>query len=225
MKDWIGKTIACESITMELTLKGEAMREFGKVVSWKEDKGFGFIEPSSGAKQVFVHIKAFPSGLRTPAIGTEVSYIEARDVQGRGRAESIQLLKSGFSLGPAAKAFVFAALFLLVVAAIVALGILPRHVLWLYLGMSMLTFAFYFFDKSAAQKGGQRTSENTLHTLALLGGWPGALFAQQLLRHKSSKQSFRSVFWFTLLLNVATLGYLVSNHGTWLVEIFEKLVR
>lgn len=201
------------------------MRKFGKVISWKEDKGFGFIEPSSGGKQVFVHIKAFPGGSRRPAIGMEVSYIETSDGQGRVRAESVQLLKSGFYFGSAAKAFAIAALFLLVVVAIVALGILPSYVLWLYLGMSTLTFAFYAFDKSAAQRGGQRTSENTLHTLALLGGWPGALYAQQLLRHKSSKQSFRSVFWLTLILNVAALGYLVSDYGAWLVDIFKELVR
>jgi ABC-type lipoprotein export system ATPase subunit len=39
--------------------------------------------------------------------------------------------------------------------------------------------------------------------LNILGGWPGALVAQQVLRHKSNKASFRSAFWGTVVVNVA----------------------
>ena len=201
------------------------MRKQGKVISWKDDKGFGFIEPSTGGKQVFVHIKAFRGDSRRPTIGTEVSYVESKDAQGRARAESAQSLGQGLSLGPASKAFIATSSFLLILAAIVALGFLPQPVLWLYLGMSVLTFAFYAMDKAASQRGAQRTPESTLHTLALAGGWPGALYAQQLLRHKSSKESFRVIFWFTLVLNIAGFGYLVSDYGAWLVEMLHNFVR
>ena len=71
----------------------------------------------------------------------------------------------------------------------------------------------YALDKSAAQQGAWRTRESTLHLLALCGGWPGALVAQQTLRHKSSKAEFRMVFWATVLLNMAALGFLVSPYG------------
>jgi len=84
------------------------MRSKGKITSWNDEKGFGFITPSSGGNRIFVHIKAF--------------------------------------------------------------------------------------SKSAARKGAWRTQESTLHLLSLVGGWPGALVAQQKLRHKSKKQSFRFVF-------------------------------
>lgn len=201
------------------------MRKTGKVVSWKDDKGFGFIEPSAGGKQVFVHIKAFSPGTKRPIIGSDVTYNEVCDSQGKVRAEAAELLTSGLSFGPALKAFIVALMFLLVVAGVVALNILPVHVLWLYLGMSLVTFVLYAVDKSAAKKGAYRTPEDMLHMLALLGGWPGALYAQQLLRHKSSKQSFRIVFWITLALNVAAFVYLVSGYGKWLVEIFENAVR
>ncbi|MBY0466151.1 MAG: DUF1294 domain-containing protein [Burkholderiales bacterium] len=39
--------------------------------------------------------------------------------------------------------------------------------------------------------------------LSLVGGRPGALVAQQVLRHKLNKASFRAVFWATGLVNVA----------------------
>lgn len=62
-------------------------------------------------------------------------------------------------------------------------------------GLSLATFAVYAWDKSRAQQSGGRTPEATLHLLEFLGGWPGALLAQQMLRHKSAKQSFQVTFW------------------------------
>jgi uncharacterized membrane protein YsdA (DUF1294 family) len=75
---------------------------------------------------------------------------------------------------------------------------------------SILTFFAYAFDKSAAQSGSWRTSEGTLHLMALLCGWPGALLAQQLLRHKSAKTEFRAAFWMTVVMNMAALIALAS---------------
>lgn len=78
-------------------------------------------------------------------------------------------------------------------------------VLWAYLALSALAFLAYAVDKSAAIAGRWRTTEKTLHWLSLAGGWPGALLAQQLLRHKTSKPGFVAVFWGTVLLNVLAL--------------------
>ena len=78
-----------------------------------------------------------------------------------------------------------------------------------------VTFVTYAVDKSAAQRGAWRTSEKTLHLLALLGGWPAAWWAQQWMRHKSSKASFRMVYWCTVLLHSAALGAIVWQPG-WL---------
>lgn len=88
-------------------------------------------------------------------------------------------------------------------AAIVSLGLVCGL-------MSLLSYAVYAADKRAARQGRRRVPERTLHLLALLGGWPGALLAQQRLRHKSRKAAFRAVFWLSVLLNGALLWGLIG---------------
>lgn len=78
--------------------------------------------------------------------------------------------------------------------------------LGLYCGlMSLLTYGIYALDKNAARRQRPRVPERLLHLLALLGGWPGALIAQQRLRHKTRKPAFQIVFWLTVLLHLAGL--------------------
>ncbi|WP_425221342.1 DUF1294 domain-containing protein [Pseudomonas sp.] len=61
--------------------------------------------------------------------------------------------------------------------------------------ISVISFVQYWLDKRSAETGRWRTPENTLQITALLGGWPGALVAQQLFRHKTRKVSFQVLFW------------------------------
>lgn len=68
--------------------------------------------------------------------------------------------------------------------------------------MSSLTFFVYYKDKRAAINNTWRIQEKTLHLLAVLGGWPGAFYAQKKLRHKSIKQSFRLFFYVTVIGNL-----------------------
>lgn len=68
-------------------------------------------------------------------------------------------------------------------------------------GVSLATFAVYAWDKRRATQSAGRTPESTLHLLELLGGWPGALLAQHLLRHKNAKQSFQVAFWIIVALH------------------------
>ncbi len=201
------------------------MRTQGKIVSWNDDKGFGFIAPTSKGNQVFVHIKAFPRGTIRPAVGTEVTYCCSADTQGRPRAEKVKVVGVAYPLGSATKALIVSMLFFAFVAAVASAGLLPAAIFWIYLIMSLLTFGMYARDKSAAIENAQRAPEKTLHALSLLGGWPGALYAQQFLRHKSKKISFRIVFWITTAINVCGLGYLLSPYGAKFSEVLKQIVN
>lgn len=99
-----------------------------------------------------------------------------------------------------------------------ALGFLPALLIGVCLVLSGLCYLLYWRDKSAAQRGARRTPEASLHLLGLLGGWPGALIAQQQFHHKTLKQPFQTVFWVTVILNLAGLGCLLAS-GTpaWLL--------
>jgi len=72
--------------------------------------------------------------------------------------------------------------------------------------MSLVTFVTYGFDKRRAQNDGRRVPEKTLHLMALLGGWPGALMGQRAFRHKTQKLSFRVVFWLCVVLHLIVVS-------------------
>ena len=67
--------------------------------------------------------------------------------------------------------------------------------------VSVLAFALYWRDKRKALANQWRTPENVLHALEFAGGWPGALLAQQVFRHKTRKVSFQLVFWIIVVLH------------------------
>ena len=73
----------------------------------------------------------------------------------------------------------------------------------LFLALNLFVFSIYFLDKQAARDGRRRVSERTLLTLALIGGSLGAVAAQQLLRHKTRKEPFRSILAGILILHGA----------------------
>lgn len=205
------------------------MRHQGKITNWKDEQGFGFITPTGGGNQIFVHIKSFANRQRRPAGNECVTYGLKTDAKGRTQAENVAFLgerippptSSGRSNAP----LILAAAFLAFVAGAVLAGKLPLAVLWLYCGASAVAFIAYALDKSAAKNNRWRTQESTLHLFALFGGWPGALAAQRLLRHKSKKLSFQLIFWATVFLNCGALGWLFSVSGTGALRSFLDTAR
>ena len=95
----------------------------------------------------------------------------------------------------------------LLLGATLVLG-LPPAVALAYLAASAACFAAYALDKSAARAGARRTPERTLLLLGLAGGWPGAVLAQQWLRHKTRKQPFQNLFWLTVVVHLLLAGWL-----------------
>jgi uncharacterized membrane protein YsdA (DUF1294 family) len=85
----------------------------------------------------------------------------------------------------------------------------------LVLVMSIVTFVIYGFDKRRAGSGGRRVPERTLHIMAFLGGWPGALLAQRQFRHKTRKVSFLMAFSVVVILHVILVGAMAyAIYGT-----------
>jgi uncharacterized membrane protein YsdA (DUF1294 family) len=83
-----------------------------------------------------------------------------------------------------------------------------------YLAASAACFTMYAIDKAAARAGRRRTPEKTLLLMGLACGWPGAVLAQEWLRHKSSKRSFAARFWVTVLINAGAFAWLTSSAST-----------
>ncbi len=79
---------------------------------------------------------------------------------------------------------------------------LEQHIFWaaaVYIGFSLVTFYLYWSDKQSAGSGARRIPEARLHFFELLGGWMGALIAQQLFRHKTRKLSYQFIFWLIVI--------------------------
>ncbi len=195
------------------------MRYQGKITSWNDDQGFGFITKNGGVDLGVVHINTCTNRKRRPTDNQTVTYELKTDPKGRMRAENVAFVDDRLSAAPSTHnrrsiSLMWVISFVILVAASVFAGKLPTIVLGFYLSASIMAFAAYALDKSAAQNNHWRTPENTLHLLGLIGGWPGALLAQKFLRHKSKKQSFQITFWATVIINCGGLIWLHTAEGS-----------
>jgi uncharacterized membrane protein YsdA (DUF1294 family)/cold shock CspA family protein len=203
------------------------MRYQGKITQWNEAKGFGFVKPNGGSQEVFVHIRGFTNRKRRPLENALVSYELGSDAKGRCCAEKVRYVDEKaatptlrFSVLPLLWVLLFTALLI----GMVVIGEMPFIVAMIYLALSPVTFLAYALDKSAAEAGRWRTQESTLHFFGLVGGWPGAVFAQQLLRHKSTKTEFQVMFWITVMINCGVLAWLALPDGAAARALLERLI-
>lgn len=176
------------------------MRFNGRLNEWNDDRGFGFALIPGRTERVFVHIKAFDRPQARPVV-TDMLTFELDDgpkgpvaKRVRRAGESARAAVSG---KPSRRAFLIDWTLAIVLVPLQGLGIaqwpLPAWK-WALLPVAALVAFFAFnLDKGYARRGEQRTPEATLLLLSV-PGWVGALAAQQLFRHKSSKQAFYGAF-------------------------------
>lgn len=183
------------------------MRQRGKITSWKPDKGFGFIRPEGGSREIFAHISDFKTRARVPVPGEAVSFSIALDDDVRPVAQGVLYAdESLLSLLPSGIFSLLVSLGSLCGLALMTRGgRLPPVIFIAMAVLSLATFVAYWRDKQAAEQGRWRVPEAMLHFFSMAGGWPGALLAQCFLRHKSSKKSFRIIFYLTVLINGAII--------------------
>lgn len=212
---------------------------YGTIARWQDDKGFGFIMNRANGEEIFFHISQYKGSSR-PHLGERVIFKIERG--SNGKLQAVRVQQESFVLEQQRRrrqykqqqeAFdskrkwhsFIALLPILVLLMGYLLGNKPLSLLVWYLVLSVLTFLFYYKDKSAAQNGSWRTPENTLHLLSLAGGWGGAMLAQTWLRHKSQKKEFRFTYWITVGLNLIGLVWLLtSSKGKMLLNYFSNLL-
>lgn len=192
------------------------MSNRGKITTWNDEKGFGFLKPLKDETQIFIHISAFKDRKLRPEINQKVTYELSVDKQGRKTAVKIARASDRKRKPQSAKnssiSMITAITFLIIVGSIIFIKHASFLILYTYIMLSLVTFLIYGWDKAAAKKNHWRTPENNLHFLSLIGGWPGALIAQNFFRHKSKKQPFRIIFWLTVIINISIFIGLMVNY-------------
>lgn len=187
-----------------------AARWRGRLVSWNDERGFGFIMPDGGGQDVFVHARAFARAGRHIEVGATYEFDLETGRDGRPGAKSVafvpaektqpSLMSKLLQRGP--RLLVIPAFIFIVIA---ISGVQPISANWLviYGAASLACFAGYGLDKSAASHKQWRVSETILLLVGLAGGWPGAIIGQEVFRHKTQKKSFRMLFWMSVAINMA----------------------
>ncbi len=195
----------------------------GKLVFWNSEKGYGFIKPKLGGNDIFVHIRDLRCKFEDPLIGDSIFYDVKQDDDSKPRAFNAYVKGAKFTVKPKAISYpnIFAFFLLAAIPFLLSLHITKTtyYPLITYSFASILCFFLYFIDKRKAINGSWRVPEKRLHLLEFIGGWPGALIAQQTLRHKTRKLSFQFIFWTIVALHfVGWNDYLFFN-----LRLFTKI--
>ncbi len=67
------------------------MSNKGKLINWKDERGFGFIKPDHGDKEIFLHISALKRINRRPKVGDTILYELTTESNGKVRASNASI--------------------------------------------------------------------------------------------------------------------------------------
>ncbi|MCB0194568.1 MAG: cold shock domain-containing protein [Anaerolineae bacterium] len=70
-----------------------AARLTGRMKWFKADKGFGFVQPDGGGKDLFVHHSQLADGFKAPVAGAPVTFVVGKGPNGREQAQDVQPAK------------------------------------------------------------------------------------------------------------------------------------
>ncbi len=199
----------------------------GRITEWNSERGFGYVQ--AGGRRIFLHIREFKQRHGEPGIGDTVSFEMGADRQGRSCATRAVLHGAGTGAARAGRIKPVHSLILVFLilpgwAVYRGLGAMALGYFagWILL-VSAITYLTYAADKHQARRGVWRAPERALHLLEILGGWPGAFFAQRRLRHKSSKPTYQ--FFFTLIIGVHQLVAFDALRGWPVVRRLMAVIR
>ncbi|ATP09098.1 hypothetical protein CF134_04820 [Aeromonas salmonicida] len=132
----------------------------GKIVSWKDDKGFGFITADGQNERIFFHISSVKKAIRKPEVGDTVLFEVVQDPQGRLKAthvllEGVSLANSGMPkkiiTEPVKKDVIdYLCYFILIVILALSLGLFVKTgtpELALAPGAIFITILFFIFNR------------------------------------------------------------------------------
>lgn len=199
----------------------------GQLIAWKDERGFGFIQPVDGGSEVFLHITEVKDATRRPIVGDTIYYY-ITEQDGKVRALNAFILGARLKLvssSSRSKAGLAEPLYPFPVAKVLLLSVFPLigavHFvlqtgnllpLILYPIASLLSYFQYADDKSRAKQGIWRTPEKSLIFCDLAGGWIGGFIAQRRLRHKVSKSSYQTTFWLVVGMHyIFWLGWFIAS--------------
>ena len=72
----------------------------GTLRSWNEERGFGFIAPTNGGAEIFVHVSAFARDGTKPSVGEKLSYELDRGRDGKPQAAKVVRIAVGATRPP-----------------------------------------------------------------------------------------------------------------------------
>lgn len=182
-------------------------RHQAELLTWNDQRGFGFARLPGGTERVFVHAKSFLPDMPRPKVGDQLDLEITKGKGGKPAAKAVRILQSeGKAVSVLSLHIATAAMLTILLQLGLMLERMPMPLAALYVLMGGFSLFAYSWDKQAAVLGAWRVRERDLLVIDFCGGIIGGLIAQHMLRHKRNKNSFQRGTLWAVLFHAALLG-------------------